>query len=70
MPNETSFAELFQKLVKHNYEADPEQLARTRSNLIAQLSALRPTAQSNWTWTQTPNYDTINSTEQAGGKPK
>ena len=43
MPNETSFAELFQKLVKHNYEADPEQLARTRSNLITQLSALRPT---------------------------
>ena len=70
MPNDTGFAELYKKLVGHSFEANPERLARTRSRLIAQLSAHCPTAQSKWAWTKTPSYDTITITESAGEKQK
>ena len=70
MPNDTGFAELYKKLVEHSFEANPERLARTRSRLIAQLSAHCPTAQSKWAWTKTPSYDTITITESAGEKQK
>ena len=66
MPNDTSFAVQYRKLIDHNFEADPEALARTRSNLIAQLSAHSPPAQANLLWTKTTKYDTIHFEQKTG----
>ena len=61
MPNNTSFAILYKKLVDHNFEADSNALARTRSNLVAQLSAHSPPADQNQLWTKTKKYDTFHT---------
>lgn len=58
MPNDTSFAVLYKKLVDHNFEADPKQLVHTRHKLVTLLSARRSPAQEEWTWTRTQNNDT------------
>ena len=59
MPNDTSFAVRYRKLIDHNFEADSEALARTRSNLIAQISAHSPPSQTDQLWTKTKKYDII-----------
>lgn len=45
MPNDTSFAVLYKKLIDRNFEPDPQKLARTRGSLLAQLTARDPPTQ-------------------------
>ncbi len=70
MPNDTSFAVQYKKLIDHNFEPDPKQLTRTRSSMLAQLSAEFPPSQHNRLWTKTKKTDTINDTEQTGEEKK
>ena len=70
MPNDTSFAVQYRKLIDHNFEADAAALARTRSNLIAQISAHSPPSQTNRLWTKTKEYDTIHSENKTGEEEK
>ena len=66
MPNDTSFAIMYKKLVDHNFDPDPQQLARSRSYLVTQLSVHGPPDRANRLWTQTKKYDTIHSGKKEG----
>ena len=70
MPNDTRFAVLYKKLVDHTFEAEPERLARTRNDLIAQLSACRPPTQAERLWTKAKKSDTINLAAETGETEK
>ena len=39
MPNDTSFAVMYKKLVDRNFEPEPQMLKKIRSNLMGQISA-------------------------------
>lgn len=70
MPNVTSFAVQYKKLIDHNFEPDPRRLSRTRSSMLAQLSAEFPSSQSDRLWTRTKKSDTINNDEETGEEKK
>ena len=70
MPNDTSFAVQYKKLIDHNFDPDPQQLARTRSNLLEQLSAQAPPAPGRPLWTKTKKSATIENAEQTGEEEK
>lgn len=70
MPNDTSFAVQYKKLIDHNFEPEPKRLARTRSSMLAQLSAEFPPSQSDRLWTKAKKSDTINNAEETGEEKK
>lgn len=70
MPNDTSFAVLYKKLIDRNFEANPQKLARTRGSLLAQLTARDPPTQAKRLWTQTDAYDKIHSDDDTGEENK
>lgn len=70
MPNDTSFALLYKKLIDRNFDADTEALARTRGNLIAQLSAHSPPIMQSRLWTKRSKYDIIHQTIDSGEETK
>ena len=59
MPNDTYFAVMYKKLVDRNFEPDPQKLARTRRNLLGQLSDYSPSARANRLWTKNAKCDKL-----------
>ncbi len=70
MPNTTSFAVQYRKLIDHNFEADATALARTRKKLIAQLSAHSPPSEANRLWTKADRHVIIHSKNETGEEEK
>ena len=64
MPNDTSFAVLYKKLIDRNFEPDPQRLAEIRASLLSQLTARDPPMQADRLWTQKRKYDTMNPDEK------
>ncbi len=70
MPNDTSFAVMYKKLVDRGFEPDPERLARIRRDLIGQLASHSPPAPATRLWTNHSAYDTIHSETETGEEKK
>lgn len=70
MPNTTSFAVQYRKLIDRNFEADATALARTRKNLVAQLSAHSPPSEANRLWTKADRHVIIHSKNETGEEEK
>ena len=66
MPNDTSFAVMYKKLVDRGFEPDPQRLARVRRELLGQLSAQSPPTRTNRLWTNQASHDTIHSEHETG----
>ena len=70
MPNDTSFAVLYKKLIDRNFEPDPQRLAGIRASVLSQLTGRDPPTQADRLWTQKEKYDTMNSDEEKGEERK
>jgi hypothetical protein len=70
MPNDTSFAILYRRLIDRNFDPPPARLARNRGELIARLSALSPPPGAKELWTITEKYDNIKTAKENGEEKK
>ncbi len=70
MPNDTSFAVMYKKLVDHNFDPDPQKLTRTRSHVMGQIFAHSPPKMANLIWTKQTNCDRIHSELETGEDTK
>ena len=70
MPNDTSFAIKYKKLIDHNFEPEPERAARARRDLIALIAACTPPPPEKQLWTKTNKYDTISNADGTGEEMK
>ena len=66
MPNDTSFAVMYKKLVDRGFEPDPDRLARVRRELLGQLSAQDPPARTTRLWTNPTTCDKIHPKRETG----
>lgn len=71
MPNDTSFAVMYKKLVDRNFEPEPQMLKKIRSNLMGQISAqASPVTKEKQIWTKRSDCDKIPSGTRIGEEKK
>ena len=70
MPNDTSFAVMYKKLVDRNFDPDPEKITRTRRNLMGQIFAQGSPEKEKQVWTKQSDCGRIHSEFVTGEEMK